>query len=100
MAWMTLADALEGALASMLNGNQAGVDAPVDAFEFERTGANVTPAKWCQGDTALPVQEVDASRSIATAPPTRSPTSAVVIDLAVHRAERRHAATASRFARA
>lgn len=71
MAWKTLAEALESALASNLE-KGAGTEAPASA---------------CQGDTALLVQEDDASRrmTVATASPKAGgyPSPAAVIRLVV-----------------
>lgn len=68
MTWKTLAESLESALASMMIDGDGAVGAAPDAGKD--AGAEA-PASWCQGGTALPVQEVhtDKERRIAPASP-------------------------------
>lgn len=98
MTWKTLAQALQDAIAKgVVAGERDGGTSRVSP---ERPAAVKPPAKLNR-DVAdrehptdcLPTEEDYADRSIATACPTRLPTSAVVIDLAVYRA-RCHSATA------
>ena len=100
MTWKTLGESLEAALASALNGDDGS--APTLPVSRKEPGPKPRQVKRTreqrrEGETtAVPARDPmvtalpKADRSIATAAPTRRPTSAVVIDLAVYREERRH----------
>lgn len=62
MVFVTLGEALESALASMMNDGDGAVAAAPDACKLAKSAGTEAPASTCREDTVPLVQEDDASR--------------------------------------